>query len=115
MPKTRGCWRRAPAEILGHLAVSSFTLVPEGQDVDGVVDRFMAIQRDIAGGAEADREFAQGRFHVERATDVGGGFQCQQTGRDQLARTARCLRVMLGQERPAALESLRCPLGDDQS
>jgi len=106
MPKTRGCWKRAPAEILGHLGVSGFTLVPEGQDVDGVVDRFMAIQRDIAGRAEADREFAQRRFHVERAIDVGGGFQRQQPGRDQLACAGS---LPAGYARPGTPGSARVP------
>ena len=94
--------------------VPGFALVAEGEQVDDIPGGIVPVQGDVAAGPEADRQFAQVCFLIERAAHVRGGFQGQQAGCDHLPRALCRLGVFLGQEGATADQPLPGAFGDDQ-
>ena len=95
--------------------MASFPLLSEGEDIRGVVGWLVAVQGDIAGGAEGDHEFAQFGHVGQGSADAGGAFQQQELVRDGPAGASGGVRGLGGKEAPAALQVRRCAFRDDYS
>ncbi len=89
--------------------------MPEGQHIDGIVGRLVAIECDISGVAIGDHQLAQFGSFRERTTDIGGSFQQQEMPFDSLTDASRSLRRLLGQKGPASSQTGNGTFSDDYS
>ena len=103
----------ASPQKTNRFSISCFLLVPEGQHVDVLVFRFVTIQGDITGIAEADQELSQRGSIRKRATDFRGRLKCRELFGDRFT-GAPCRRsIVSGEKLPATFQSPGCAFGDD--
>lgn len=85
----------------------------EGQHVYGVVRWLVAVKGDVSGVPEGNHQLAQLGYFRERPANVGGRLQQQERARDGLCCAPGGFGGPRNEEAPAALQTLRCALGDD--
>lgn len=94
-------------------SVTCLFLVTEGQHVYGVVRWLVAVKGDVSGVPESNHQLAQLGYFRKRPANVGGRLQQQELPRDGLSGAPGGFGGPRNQEAPAALQTLRCALGDD--
>ena len=76
-------------------SIPGLLLVPEGQHIDRIGGRIVAVERDIAGIAEAYYQFTQlGRIR-KRSARIRGCFQEQELPLDGLPRPPGSLGILV--------------------
>ncbi len=85
----------------------------ERQHVDSVVGRHIAVQRDVAGIAEADQKFAEPRLLDNRPTDFRAYFKNLHLLFDHGCGTSRHTAVFVSEKQATTLQAQRCFVGND--
>jgi len=87
--------------------------VTEDQHGYRVVRWLVAVKGDVSGVPEGNHQLAQLGYFRERPANVGGRLQQQERARDGLSCAPGGFGGPRNEEAPAALQTLRCALGDD--
>ena len=87
----------------------------ETENIHHIVNRFVAIQRHIAGIAEGDHQFTQFGEVSKRPANVGSCFQQQKLSFDGLTGPSGCFRGFDGKELPTAFQAIHRALGNTYS
>jgi len=96
-------------------SVARLSLMAEREYVDGVFLGVVMVERDIAGIAKRNDQFAPTRRFGKRPADVRRRLQEQQLTLDRLGCAAGRLRTLGEQEAPASIEPRGRAFGDDYS
>ena len=96
-------------------SVSSFFLMPESENIHRIANRFVVIQRHIAGIAEGDHQFTQFGKIRKRPANVGSCFQQQKLSFDGLTGPFGSFRGFDGKELPAVFQPFYCALCNNYS
>ncbi len=96
-------------------SVTRLFLVPEGEDIHGIVGRFVSVQSHKSGVAEGNHQLMQfGDFRI-RSPHIGGRFQQQELPLDRLTRAPGGIRGFRGERAPAPLQTFYGARSDDYS
>lgn len=89
--------------------------MPEGEEIDRIVIRCVAIERDVTGLSERNKEFSKLGVVVERPAHGRIAFEKINVVEDRFGGAAGGRGILLGEEGAADLEAARGPFGDDYS